>query len=293
MQENEDVREHINKFFDVVDKLEEMNVDVNADLLSIMLLYSLPASYGNSRCAIETRDDLPGVETLKIKILEESDARRQNSSSKEASNALLAAARSSTKPEASGSRFNNNKNENRGNFRNKYNNDVICYRCQKKGHIAAKCYSKLTPRGKGHNSNNEEKANQVEEVYYVAGGNADENKGMKQENLEERWCLDSGCTTHLCKDINLLQDLEPRTDMLSLADKNSTKVEGRGTVNIEVEGQSHKKIINLQDTLHVPNLRTNLLSVAKIVDKNNEILFKKNIAVVRDSVENKTKNVSR
>ena len=77
MNEGDDVRNHINKFFNTVEKLSDMNVDINEDLLSIMLLHSLPTSFENFRCAVESRDRLPKVEDLKIKILEEYDARIQ------------------------------------------------------------------------------------------------------------------------------------------------------------------------------------------------------------------------
>jgi len=42
-----------------------------------MLLYSLPASYENFCCAIESHEKLPNAETLKVKIIEESEARMQ------------------------------------------------------------------------------------------------------------------------------------------------------------------------------------------------------------------------
>lgn len=45
--EGDEVREHLLKFFDTVDKLNEMDVDINSDLLSMMLLHSFPASFGN------------------------------------------------------------------------------------------------------------------------------------------------------------------------------------------------------------------------------------------------------
>lgn len=77
MSEGESVREHMLKFFDAVEKLNDMGVEINKDLLTIMLLYSLPGSFDNFRCAIESRDDLPDPETLKVKILEESEARGQ------------------------------------------------------------------------------------------------------------------------------------------------------------------------------------------------------------------------
>jgi len=65
------------KFFDTVDKLGDMDVNIN-DLLSIMLLYSLSVSYENFRCAMETRDELFKAEVLKVKILEEDNARKQS-----------------------------------------------------------------------------------------------------------------------------------------------------------------------------------------------------------------------
>ena len=81
MNEGDEVRSHINKFFNIKDKLSDMNVEINADLFSIMLLYSLPASFENFRCAIETRDELPDPESLKVKFQEEYDARIQKSES--------------------------------------------------------------------------------------------------------------------------------------------------------------------------------------------------------------------
>lgn len=44
-----------------------------------MLLNSLPDSYDNFRCAIQSRDNLPDPEILKIKILEEVDTRKEKS----------------------------------------------------------------------------------------------------------------------------------------------------------------------------------------------------------------------
>ena len=52
-----------------------MSVDINQDLLSILLLYSLPLSYENFRCVIESRDEPPTAKVVKVKILKESDAR--------------------------------------------------------------------------------------------------------------------------------------------------------------------------------------------------------------------------
>jgi hypothetical protein len=48
-----------------------MELKIVDDLVTILLLYSIPDSYENFRIAIESRDELPKPETLKIKLTEE------------------------------------------------------------------------------------------------------------------------------------------------------------------------------------------------------------------------------
>jgi protein-tyrosine-phosphatase len=64
MREDDDVREHVAKLMDTVGKLQGMNIEINS-------------SFENFRCPIESRDSLPNVENLKVKIVEENDARNQ------------------------------------------------------------------------------------------------------------------------------------------------------------------------------------------------------------------------
>lgn len=74
MLDDEDARDHLRKFFDTADKLREMDINIPQDLLSVLLLNSLPAVFDNFRCAIESRDELPTPEALQIKIIEEYEA---------------------------------------------------------------------------------------------------------------------------------------------------------------------------------------------------------------------------
>ncbi|XP_043464042.1 uncharacterized protein LOC122499653 [Leptopilina heterotoma] len=75
MSKDNDVREYSRSFFDTADRLAELEVDINKELLAVMLLRSLPESYENFRCAISSRDALPSLEALRIKIEEEFDTR--------------------------------------------------------------------------------------------------------------------------------------------------------------------------------------------------------------------------
>lgn len=76
MPESGNVKDHLNDLFDAVDKLQAMNVEINVDKLAIIILYNLPRSYDIFRCAIKSRDNLPDVDILKIKIIEESEANK-------------------------------------------------------------------------------------------------------------------------------------------------------------------------------------------------------------------------
>ena len=65
------------------------------------------------------------------------------------------------------------------------------------------------------------------------------------------------------------------TKRLSLANNTSTQVKATGNVPVNI------KMDNGYKPVDYTYLRTNLISVAKIIDKNNEIIFKKNEAIVR------------
>lgn len=131
MEEGDDVREHVRKFLDTVDKLTEMNININPELLQIMLLYSLPPSFENFRCAIESRDELPSPEVLRIKIVEESDVRK-NDTRGVVQNAMFAKKRG--KPNKDRAR--NSKPEIKEEFK------FRCHKCKEKGHKSADCKKK-------------------------------------------------------------------------------------------------------------------------------------------------------
>ena len=68
MNWDENIKDHLNKLFDIIDKLNEPDININEDLITIMLLYSLPDNFENFRCAIESRDELPNLTFKKLKL---------------------------------------------------------------------------------------------------------------------------------------------------------------------------------------------------------------------------------
>lgn len=59
-----------------IDKINKIGVEIDTDLLSPLLLLSLPSEFENFHCAIEVRDMLSILNILRIKITEEADAKK-------------------------------------------------------------------------------------------------------------------------------------------------------------------------------------------------------------------------
>lgn len=87
----------------------------------------------------------------------------------------------------------------------------------------------------------------------------------------------------MSSDINKFESYEEcGTVKLNLADNSTTKVESRRTVKFKVTNKDNESLVNLENTLYVPDLRTNLLSVSKITNNNLNVTSSKNEAIIRD-----------
>jgi hypothetical protein len=175
MKNGENMRDHIRNFFDVVDKLEEMELCIINVLLVILLLYSIPDEYESFRIAIETQEKLPQLEALKIKLLEEYEAQKRNSK-KNVSDAMFI-----------------NKNPGRPNQPKKSENSKtqrfkFAYHTYGKiDHMAKDCRSKLF-KPKNPKTKPTELTRKAEVV-------------MKLHiEHDKRWCLDSGTSSHMCSE---------------------------------------------------------------------------------------------
>lgn len=58
-----------------------MDIDIDPDQLTILVLYSLPATFEKFQCAIESRDELPTPNALHAKIIEENNTTSYNACS--------------------------------------------------------------------------------------------------------------------------------------------------------------------------------------------------------------------
>ncbi|KAG8239408.1 hypothetical protein J437_LFUL019165 [Ladona fulva] len=73
----DDIRSQLMDFFDISVQLESLDIAVNLELLTIILLNSLLANFDVFRGAIQARDKFLRPEWLRDKILEEVESRNQ------------------------------------------------------------------------------------------------------------------------------------------------------------------------------------------------------------------------
>ncbi|KMQ87943.1 retrovirus-related pol polyprotein from transposon tnt 1-94 [Lasius niger] len=259
MSGNGDIRAHLNQFFDVVDKINEIGVKIDADLLSTLLLLNLPNEFENFRCAIEARDMLPTLDTLRIKITEKVDARRGIAGS-HSSNAMYA-----KKHHKKQQKRHKDASENPSSGTFKYK----CHKCKTVGHKASDCKAQKKDSQTAQNATD---TTMLTSKAFLAG-----------TTETGKWCLDSGATSHFsyeaCK---FGVNMNTKREKLNLANKNSTQITGEGTARLNTNIHGELRSIHLENTQLVPDLRMNLLSVAKITDHGYDVVFNKQKGLVID-----------
>ena len=87
------------------------------------------------------------------------------------------------------------------------------------------------------------------------------------------WLLDSGSTSHMTRDEFMCDDMREDGRQIGLADKNGKMLMSKGISDVIVRQSGGKSNIRLKNVLYVPNLNSNLLSVAKIIDQEYNVNF--------------------
>lgn len=169
-------------------------------------------------------------------------------------------------------------NKTSNNNKNKETFKYKCHRCRKVGHKAVDC----TERAK-----NTDNASTAEDLSLCATTNFSSAKEVDKRNIRtnisHKWCIDSGCTAHMCGGIEGFMNLNEATSgKINLASKVSTDIKRRGSMSLTADVNGRIKNVNINDTLYVPELRTNLLSVGKVCDKGFKVIFESNGATVLD-----------
>nr|GEV04078.1 zinc finger, CCHC-type [Tanacetum cinerariifolium] len=135
--------------------------------------------------------------------------------------------------------------ENNSGSRSNKKPKLECWKCGKTGHFKRDCRS-----GKKNNAN----------ACGSGKGSKDQSQDQGQNLVDAiTWWIDSGATTHVCKDRCWFKTYEPVKDgsVLYMGDDHFAPVHGKGSVALEF---SSGKTITLFNVLYVPKLSKNLVS---------------------------------
>ncbi|XP_003377800.1 conserved hypothetical protein [Trichinella spiralis] len=251
MNDEQKMNIFLREFFSCVDKLKAMDLEIADDLLLILMLYAIPDSYEIFRVAMESRDQLPKPENREPKHDDAMFARGKC----QLKNTQRAIEKSHPK-------------DNEKSFKYK------CHRCRKVGHIAKHCRSNLAHQPQQQRRNTQMTrqdcyTNKTSEISLCIGG-----------RFHSKWCLDSGVSSHMCSNKEMFLSMKNMKRTLSLANNKSTEIMESGTANLEILGGDGIRSVKLDNALNVPDLRSNLLLVAKITEKGFEVTFQENSAII-------------
>ena len=101
------------------------------------------------------------------------------------------------------------------------------------------------------------------------------------------WCFDSRATTHLCNSQQKFKKVNyENAETLNLATNSSTKIIGKGQVQLSTKVARTRKNVTIFYVSCVSELRTNLVSVSKMRDKRYNVIFDdKSVTVVTGEIK--------
>lgn len=168
------------------------------------------------------------------------------------------------------------------------NMNIKCHFCNKKGHIKKNCFSFKKQRETKKSTDNAYYAFSAytlkkQETNSINVEVKNENKAiiglMAVNERKNSWFLDSGASSHMTPDKNILQNIQTSdVKKISVANDATMTCDEKGSTVMKI----NKSNVYIKDVLHIPQLAHNLLSVFKLTENGNEIIFNKTGCTIRN-----------
>lgn len=248
--ENGNMTDHLAAIAMLVNRLKGIGVNVEDYDIIAVILSSLPPSYNPVITALECRgDDKLTVEMVKGQLFDEWRRRNDN----ECDNML---------PEK----------VMKMSFKPKKSVNPKCHFCEQEGHFVRHCPKLSELKKKSSVEQNTQpnaklcQEDKDEDQFCFAAGDVES---------DNKWYLDSGASAHMTNNVDNLFSLEKASGgSVCLADGKKIPARGSGSSKLEVLNESDQsKSVTLKRVLLVPELASNLVSIARIADEGFDVLF--------------------
>ena len=119
------------------------------------------------------------------------------------------------------------------------------------GHISTHCRLPKVNKDKNGSANVAKEKNK-EFVFHI------NNDKISSNNV---WLLDSGASNHTCCLKDMFSSLRPYESVIMVGDGRELEVKGIGEIELETITNGKSIKIKIADTLYVPDMRVNLISI--------------------------------
>jgi len=185
----------------------------------------------------------------------------------------------------------------------KSGDDIVCRRCQGRGHKASVCASPVTCYNchqQGHKSNEckakaavaeevDEECESVNRVFVAQNdreflftvGQNDGDAGKKRIR-DARWAFDSAASSSMTWDTRDIPSVTPSAVKVEIANGEHMRASGAGDARISARTVDGPRALRLVNALLIPDLSMKLVSIPKLDDHGYEITFLRGKVSVRD-----------
>lgn len=265
----ETMTSYVSQIIETGQKLKGTGFEINDQWIGSLMLAGLPEKYGPMIMAIEHSGINISADSIKTKLLD-------MSADFEVKSEGAFAAKSYHKRNVGSTVKYGNVRENRtlapqpgpSCTSNSENNMaqrkklIRCYKCKQIGHFKNQC--PVTEKTK---------SNAFSAVF------------LTKEFNQSDWYLDSGASTHIVSNVNLLSNVcyQPETKEIIVANQTAVQVLCSGDMQITTCVGNKEITIDVKNVLCVPNLTTNLLSVSRIIASGNRVMFNQHGCLIYNS----------
>lgn len=262
LEDSESMQSYIDTIMDESSKLQGIGFNISDEWLGAILLAGLTEKFRPLIMALEATSEEMRADLIISKLLD-----AQTDSEKEGSGFFT---KGQKKPGKFGKPGEPKKNNNLG--KGSEEQKRKCYNCGRTNHLIKDCRALKKDTKVGQDS-----SGTANSAFTAMACRA------MPENKSREWYIDSGGSNHMTFDANfVLNKGSAEVREIFCANGQTMKVNSVGNGILKTENGN----IPVEKVYHVPELGVNLLSVNKIVEKGNTILFDKSGCTIRNSEGN-------
>eukprot|EP00795_Rhopilema_esculentum_P007491 gene7491-13268_t len=298
MKEGEDLMEHVTYMTSLAEQLRELKEDISPRKFATVVLEGLPDSYENFISSLNARniEDLDW-DNIKGSLIEEFMKRKdKNEKQNNSGNDALFLSNRERYSRGNGAIFRGDSHSRRGGpreprqqQRNQHgrHEDLKgprCFKCQEFGHIVKNCplnkrktaYSHIVEEKHPQEAANNAKV--IQSIDFQEMGLISSTKG----ELSDGWYIDSAASKHMTYEKGILLDFVgyKKPMEIHLGDDTVIFAYGEGKVKLTCCDGENSAVLVLQNTLYVPELAKNLISVPAMAQMGATVTFDKDKCTV-------------